>query len=145
MDSQHRYVKNAKLDKDQRSGHTETCARTHTHKDVQCLEVEGAGWGWWTEEEGDRVERVRGFRDWMYGWRSFSEEGRFCRAGFMIVENRNRRTCGAQANVPISDTKAVSNEKADRMMVYFYCFMKVQKRITGLAAHLVNYYLCRIL
>lgn len=36
MDTAHRYVKNAKLDKDQLSGHTES------HKDVQCLEMEGA-------------------------------------------------------------------------------------------------------
>lgn len=33
VDSLQRYVKNAKLDKDQRSGHTES------HKDVQCLEI----------------------------------------------------------------------------------------------------------
>lgn len=37
--SLHRYVKNAKLDKDQQSGYTES------HKDVQCLEVEGAEGG----------------------------------------------------------------------------------------------------
>lgn len=36
VDSLHRYVKNAKLDKDQQSGYTES------HKDVQCLKV-GAG------------------------------------------------------------------------------------------------------
>lgn len=40
MDPRQRYVKNAKLDKDQHSGHTES------HKDVQCLEVEGAEGGW---------------------------------------------------------------------------------------------------
>lgn len=38
VDSLHRYVKNAKLDKDQQSGYTES------HKDVQCLKV-GAGGG----------------------------------------------------------------------------------------------------
>lgn len=45
MDSLHRYVKNAKLDKDQHSGYTES------HKDVQCLEVEGA-------ENGQRRKRM---------------------------------------------------------------------------------------
>lgn len=43
--SLHRYVKNAKLDKDQQSGYTES------HKDVQCLEVEGA-------EGGQRRKRM---------------------------------------------------------------------------------------
>lgn len=38
--SLHRYVKNAKLDKGQRSGHTES------HKDVQCLEAGGAEGRW---------------------------------------------------------------------------------------------------
>lgn len=38
VDSLQRYVKNAKLDKDQHSGHTES------HKDVQCSEVEEGGW-----------------------------------------------------------------------------------------------------
>lgn len=43
----------------------------------------------------------------------------------MIVENRNHKTCGTQANV------AVSTEKTDRIMVYFNCFLKIHKRKTG--------------
>lgn len=31
-----------------------------------------------------------------------AREAGFYRAGFMIVENWNRRTCGAQANVPVA-------------------------------------------
>lgn len=53
-----RYVKNAKLDKDQRSGHTES------HKDVQCLEFgeRGSSRGWMDEEEDERGgRRVRGW------------------------------------------------------------------------------------
>lgn len=49
MDSLHRYVKNAKLDKEQLSGHT------RPHKDVQCLEdvgVDGRGRG---QGEGARA------------------------------------------------------------------------------------------
>lgn len=57
VDSLQRYVKNAKLDKDQRSGHTES------HKDVQCLEffLRGGAEGGWTRkrmrgwDEGERL------------------------------------------------------------------------------------------
>lgn len=58
VDSLQRYVKNAKLDKDQRSGHTES------HKDVQCLEFgeRGSSRGWMDEEEDERGgRRVRGW------------------------------------------------------------------------------------
>lgn len=46
VDSLQRYVKNAKLDKDQHSGHTES------HKDVQCSEVERGGLGCEEEDGG---------------------------------------------------------------------------------------------
>jgi len=55
-----RYVKNSELDKDQHTG------RTESHKDVQCLEVEG-GRGWTEEEEDggwrDGGRRVRGWSE----------------------------------------------------------------------------------
>lgn len=54
MDSLHRYVKNAKLDKDQHSSHTES------HKDVQCLEVEGAEGGWRRKRTGGKGEGREG-------------------------------------------------------------------------------------
>ena len=59
VDFPQRYVKNAKLDKDQHSGHTES------HKDVQCLEFffrGGGSRGWMDEEEDERGgTRVRGW------------------------------------------------------------------------------------
>lgn len=53
VDSLQRYVKNAKLDKDQCSGHTES------HKDVQCLEIflRGGAEGGWTRKRMRGVGR----------------------------------------------------------------------------------------
>lgn len=117
VDSLHRYVKNAKLDKDQNSGHTES------HKDVQCLEVEGA-LGWMEEEEdGGKGEGARGWREQRQGvnqvlhvW-AREKGGRAQRRrqvwrGYLIsgwneemkiwIKRGKMGTCGVQMKVPIS-------------------------------------------